>query len=129
MSYYHKKTLENISLKEAIARTRKALKQEGFGVLTEIDIRATMKEKLGADIPPYVILGACNPSFAYEALQKENKIGTLLPCNVIVQQTGDATMEVAAINPIVSMQAVENNELRQLAVEVDTRLQKALELL
>ncbi len=129
MEYYHMKTLENISFKDAVARTREALKDQGFGVLTEIDVQATMKEKLDASLQPYTILGACNPGFAFKALQMENKIGTMLPCNLIVQETPDGVVEVAAINPLVSMKAVGNAELEQLAGEVDLRLQQALDRL
>ncbi len=129
MAYYHKKKLGNIGFEDALARTREALKEEGFGVLTEIDIQATLKKKLDVSFNRYTILGACNPPFAYEALQKENKIGTMLPCNVIVQEVAPDSIEVAAINPLVSMQAVDNKGLKAIAGEVDEKLQKALKRL
>ena len=129
MSYYHKKLLANTSFEEAVVRTREALKNEGFGVLTEIDIRETLRKKLDVDFNPYNILGACNPPFAYKALQMENKIGTMLPCNVIVQEIAAGTVEVAAINPVVSMQAVANGGLEAIAGEVNTRLQQVLDRL
>ena len=126
MRYYHAKQLNNTSFSDAIARVTEALKTEGFGVLTEIDVQATMKKKLDKDMPPYLILGACNPSFAYEALQAENKIGTMLPCNVVVQQTDDTTVEVAAVDPMASMQAVENEALAGIASEVQEKLQNVI---
>lgn len=126
MEYYHKTSLKNTTFEEAIRRTTEALRQEGFGVLTEIDIRATLKKKLDVDFNRYTILGACNPPFAYKALQLENKIGTMLPCNVIVQETAPGTVEIAAIDPLVSMQAVANKELMALAGEVNRKLQKVL---
>jgi uncharacterized protein (DUF302 family) len=129
MSYYHKKLLANTSFEEAVVRTREALKSEGFGVLTEIDIRETLRKKMDVDFNPYIILGACNPPFAYKALQMENKIGTMLPCNVIVQEIAAGTVEVAAINPVVSMQAVANIGLEAIAGEVNTRLQQVLDRL
>jgi uncharacterized protein (DUF302 family) len=112
-----------------VVRTREALKSEGFGVLTEIDIRETLRKKMDVDFNPYIILGACNPPFAYKALQMENKIGTMLPCNVIVQEIAAGTVEVAAINPVVSMQAVANIGLEAIAGEVNTRLQQVLDRL
>lgn len=118
--------MKNTTFEEAIRRTTEALRQEGFGVLTEIDIRATLKKKLDVDFNRYTILGACNPPFAYKALQLENKIGTMLPCNVIVQETAPGTVEIAAIDPLVSMQAVANKELMALAGEVNRKLQKVL---
>jgi uncharacterized protein (DUF302 family) len=129
MSYYHKKLLVNTSFEEAVVRTKEGLKSEGFGVLTEIDIRETLRKKLDVDFNPYIILGACNPPFAYKALQMENKIGTMLPCNVIVQEIAAGTVEVAAINPVVSMQAVANGGLEAIAGEVNTRLQQVLDRL
>ena len=126
MPYYHTKVLDKAQFEEILERTKSALKEEGFGIITEIDMQATLKKKLGADLYPYVILGACNPALAHKALQKENKIGTMLPCNVIVQQRTPDQVEVAAINPVVSMQAVKNNELAEVAQEVDKRLKRAL---
>ncbi|MCH8826800.1 MAG: DUF302 domain-containing protein, partial [Chloroflexi bacterium] len=110
MSYYFSKTISS-SFEDAIERTKDALRKEGFGVLTEIDIKATLKEKLDVDFQNYRILGACNPSFAYKALLAENKIGTMLPCNVIVQEKEDGSIEVSAVDPMESMKAVENADL------------------
>jgi uncharacterized protein (DUF302 family) len=102
------------------------LKEQGFGVLTEIDVKATMKKKLDVDFYNYKILGACNPPFAYKALQAEDKIGVMLPCNVIVQEKEKGTVEVSAVNPIASMQAVENPALSDIANEVTNRLKKVI---
>lgn len=125
MKYYFDTTLAG-DFDAAIAKVTEELKKEGFGVLTEIDIRATMKKKLDVDLPNYTILGACNPQYAYRALQAENKIGTMLPCNVIVQETGDGQIEVSAVNPLASMQAVENAELGALAEEVTEKLKRVI---
>ncbi len=126
MQYYFSKTIE-CSFEEALNKVTESLNEQGFGILTEIDIQATMKKKLGVDFVPYKILGACNPPFAYKALQEENKIGTMLPCNVIVQSLEDGKVEVAAIDPVASMQAVENEALAGIADEVRTRLKVAIE--
>lgn len=125
MSYYFSKTLD-LPFEEAVARTREALAEEGFGVITEIDVTQTLKTKIGADFRPYLILGACNPRMAHEALQIEDKIGAMLPCNVVVQDAGDGRTEVAAIDPEASMQAVGNAALTQKAREVGDRLKAAL---
>lgn len=125
MSYYFSKTL-NTSFDESIEKVTAALKEEGFGVLTEIDVKATLKNKLDVDFKPYHILGACNPPFAYKALQSEDKIGAMLPCNVIVIQQEDG-VEVAAIDPISSMQAVENSALGDVASEVQGKLKKVID--
>ena len=111
---------------EAIARVTDELQKEGFGVLTEIDVAATLKKKLDVDFQPYRILGACNPNFAYQALQAEDKIGTMLPCNVIVQETDDG-VEVAAVDPIASMASVENPALREIAEHVQALLKRVIE--
>lgn len=126
MSYYFSKTLE-IPFEDALARVIEELKKEGFGVLTEIDVKATLKKKLGADFRNYRILGTCNPPFAYEALKAEDKIGTMLPCNVIVQETPDGAVEVAAIDPLASMQAVVNPSLGPVAVQVQAKLKAVIE--
>ena len=102
------------------------LKKEGFGVLTDIDVQATLKKKLDVNFRKYRILGACNPPFAYKALQAENKIGTMLPCNVIVQELDDGKTEVAAVDPVASMQAVENEKLGEIANEIRSRLEKVI---
>ncbi|WP_229660240.1 DUF302 domain-containing protein [Croceicoccus pelagius] len=125
VSYYIAKTLP-VTLEEAIDLTEAALKKEGFGVLTKIDIASTLKEKIGADFRPYTILGACNPKLAYEALQVEDKVGLMLPCNVIVQDAGDGRSEVAAIDPVASMQAIENDDLLKAASEVRAKLERVI---
>ena len=111
----------------AVADTTAALKGEGFGILTDIDVQATMKEKLDAQVPPYRILGACNPGLALEALQVEEKLGVLLPCNVIVRDAGAGTVEVAAVNPVASLGRVGNPKLTAVAAEVKARLERALD--
>ncbi len=116
MAYYFAKTLD-VPFEQAVDKTIETLKQHGFGVLTRIDVKATRKEKIGREYRPYLILGACNPRMAYQALQAEDKIGTMLPCNVIVQQVGGKT-EVAARNPVASMQAIENSSLAVIAANV-----------
>lgn len=126
MSYYFS-TIVNDNFSNAIQKVTDALKTEGFGVLTEIDMRATMKKKLDVDIPPYTILGACNPPFAYRALQAEEKIGTMLPCNVVVQEIAPGKVEVAAVDPIASMQAIQNPLLGELAEEVSNKLKKVIQ--
>lgn len=125
MSYYFSTTLD-MPFEEAVARTREALAAEGFGVITEIDVTKTLKTKIGADFRPYLILGACNPRMAHEALQIEDKVGTMLPCNVVVQDAGGGRTEVAAIDPEASMQAIGNPALAQKAREVGDRLKSAL---
>ncbi len=127
MSYYISTTLKNTTFKEAIEKTTAALKEEGFGVLTEIDLKATLKKKLDADFYNYTILGACNPGMAYQALQAENKIGTMLPCNVIVQEREPGTIEVSAVDPAASMMAVENDSLGEIAKDVQKRLTKVIQ--
>ncbi len=125
MTYYFAKTIE-ASFPEAVARTKTALSAQGFGVLSEIDVAATLKAKLGADMPPYLILGACNPQFAHRALLAEPKIGTMLPCNVIVREESAGKIEVAAVNPVASMQAVDNPALTETAGAVRDLLQRAV---
>lgn len=129
MSYYFNKTLKSVTFDEVISKTTQALKEEGFGILTEIDIKTTLKKKLDVDFPNYKILGACNPAFAYQALKAENKIGTMLPCNVIVREADDGSIEVAAVDPIASMMGVENEELAGIAEEVRDRLKRAVNAL
>lgn len=125
MTYYFAKTLDE-TFDAAVARTREALAQEGFGVITEIDVRRTMQAKLGVDFRPYLILGACNPGLAYEALKLEDKVGAMLPCNVVVQDAGDGRTEVAAIDPVASMQAIDNAELKAKAAMVAEKLKAAI---
>lgn len=128
MSYYYNTKIEDHSFEEVVERTTNALKEEGFGVLTNIDMKATLKNKLDVDIPRYEILGACNPNFAYKALQSEEKIGLMLPCNVIVQEK-DGYTEVSVIDPVVSMQGIQNADLEPIADEVQSKLRKVIEAL
>jgi uncharacterized protein (DUF302 family) len=125
MTYYFSKTVE-APFADAVDRTREALAREGFGVITEIDVTKTLKTKIGVDFRSYLILGACNPALAYEALKLEDKVGTMLPCNVVVQDAGGGRTEVAVIDPVASMQAIENPGLRRRASEVAEKLQAAL---
>lgn len=127
MDYYHAREFSGRSFDEILQAVPEALKQEGFGVLTEIDVAAVMKKKLDKDLRPYKILGACNPNFAYEALRVENKIGTMLPCNVVVQELENGNIEVAVVDPMGSMQAVENEDLAEVASEVQARLRNVLD--
>jgi uncharacterized protein (DUF302 family) len=126
MSYYFSKILD-ISFESAIDRVSEELKKEGFGVLTQIDVKETLKKKLDVDFRKYKILGACNPPFAYQALQKEDKIGVMLPCNVILQEIAENKIEVAAVDPIASMKGVENTELGEIAVQVQNKLKQVVE--
>jgi len=125
MSYYMA-TIVEMAFDEAIERTEAALKVEGFGVLTRIDVQQTLKAKIDVDFRPYTILGACNPTLAHQALQLEDKVGTMLPCNVVVQQKEDGRVEVAAINPVASMQAIDNPQLKQAAAAVRDRLSRVI---
>lgn len=127
MSDYHYSRKVDMSFDDAIAAVTAALANHGFGVLTEIDVKATLKKKLNVDFKPYRILGACSPSHAYKALQAEDKIGTMLPCNVIVQQHTDGTVEVSAVDPIASMQAIESPALGEVAVEVQQKLREVID--
>lgn len=126
MSYYFSKTT-SVSFEEAIEKVREELKKEGFGILTDIDVKETLKKKMDVDFKKYRILGACNPPFAYKALQTEDKIGTMLPCNVIVQEHPEGVVEVAAIDPIASMQAVQNPNLGEIAEQVQKKLKKVID--
>ena len=126
MSYYFSKIV-NVSFDEAVTKVTGELKKEGFGILTEIDVKETLKKKLNVDFSRYKILGACNPPFAYKALTAENKIGTMLPCNVIVQEISGGRVEVAAIDPVASMQAVENPALKEIASEISNKLKTVID--
>ena len=128
MTYHFSKTLD-LPFDAALTATREALGQEGFGVITEVDIRATMKAKLGEDFRAYTILGACNPRLAFEALQLEDKVGAMLPCNVVVQDAGGGRTEVSAIDPVASMQAIDNAPLKAKAALVADKLKAAIERL
>lgn len=125
MKYYFNKTV-NGTFEEVIDKVTNSLKEEGFGILTEIDVTQTLKKKLDVDFKKYRILGACNPPFAYKALQAEDKIGTMLPCNVIVQEIEEGIIEVAAVNPMASMQAVENKKLSDIAIEITAILENVI---
>ncbi|MCK4837965.1 MAG: DUF302 domain-containing protein [Desulfobulbaceae bacterium] len=125
MTYSFNKTVD-LTFEEAIEKATEELKKEGFGVLTEIDVTAALKKKLDVDFRKYRILGACNPSFAYKALLAEDKIGTMLPCNVVVQEFADGKVEVAAIDPLASMQAIANDKLHRIADEVRQKLKKVV---
>ncbi|MBK9099469.1 MAG: DUF302 domain-containing protein [bacterium] len=127
MSYYFLKKLQ-LQFEDAIEKVTEALKQEGFGILTEIDVKETLKKKLDVDFRPYKILGACNPPFAHKALEAENKIGTMLPCNVIVQQL-EGGVEVAAVDPVASMVAVKNDQLNEIASTIRNKLRSVIESL
>jgi uncharacterized protein (DUF302 family) len=126
MSYYFTKEL-NISFDAAIAKVTEELKKEGFGILTDIDVKATLKKKLDVDFRPYRILGACNPPFAFQALQTEDKIGTMLPCNVVVQEKTPGKVEVTSIDPVASMAAVNNPSLRTVGEQVREKLKRVID--
>ena len=125
MSYYFSKVLHT-EFGKAVERTVEALKQQGFGIITEIDVKETFRKKLDLDFRNYRILGACSPSLAHEALRLEDKIGTMLPCNVVVQEAGAGNVEVAAVDPVASMAAVDNPRLKALAGQVGEQLRRAL---
>lgn len=125
MSYYMSTTL-SVPFQDALTRTEACLKEQGFGVISRIDIQEALKTKINVDFRPYTILGACNPALAYEALQLEDKVGTMLPCNVVVQQLDSGEVEVAAIDPVASMQAIENPKLREAAHSVRGKLEKVI---
>ena len=124
--HYYFTTKYSGTFEDAVTKVKALLKNEGFGVLTEIDIQKTLKDKLNVDFKKYLILGACNPPFAHKALQAEDKIGTMLPCNIIVQQHGPNTIEVSSINPMTSMQSVKNDTLMDIAKEVSNRLETVI---
>ena len=126
MSYYFSKTV-NLSFEDAVDRVTDELKKEGFGILTKIDVRETLKKKLDVDFQKYMILGACNPPYAYKSLQTEDKIGLMLPCNVIVQELPDGKVEAAAIDPVASMQAVDNPDLEEVSVTVRNKLKNVID--
>jgi uncharacterized protein (DUF302 family) len=128
MSYYFSAMLD-VPFDEALERVTVALKEEGFGVLTEIDVKATLKNKLDVEFRNYRILGACNPPFAYKALLAEDHLGILLPCNVIVQERDEGQVEVSAVDPVSAMQAVENPDLAEVAMEVQAKLKKVVDSL
>ncbi|MBK8564911.1 MAG: DUF302 domain-containing protein [Saprospiraceae bacterium] len=128
MSYHFSKIVEK-DFDAAIVAVTAALQAEGFGVLTEIDLKATLHKKLGVDLRPYRILGACHPSFAYQAVQAEERIGLMLPCNVIVRETALGAVEVSAVDPIASMQAIHNQSLGEVAATVQEKMRRVIETL
>lgn len=125
MTYYISRMLPT-AFDEAVTRTKAALWAEGFGVLTEINVQETLKTKIGVEFPQYIILGACNPTLAHDALLLENKVGTMLPCNVVVRDSGNGQTEVAAIDPVASMQAIDNPALKQAAQTVRSKLERVV---
>jgi len=128
MNYFFNKKVE-LSFDDAIQKVTEELKKDGFGVLTEIDVKGTLKKKLDVDFKNYRILGACNPGFAYQALQNEDKIGVMLPCNVIVEENEDGSVEISAVDPVASMQAISNENLGKIAGEVRDKLRSVVERL
>ena len=129
MKYYYSKTLVGVSFDEAEKRVTEQLKSEGFGILTEIDVSGTFKKKLDVDFKKYKILGACNPQFAYKALQAEDKAGVFLPCNIIVEEQENGNIEVSAVSPVASMMAIENKDLEKIIEEVEKKLKGVIERL
>ncbi len=127
MSYYLSKTFKNTGFDEAIEKVTEELKKEGFGIITQIDMQDTLKKKIDVDFRQYKILGACNPHFAFKALQNEDKIGTMLPCNVIVQEHNNGDVEISAVDPVASMTAVKNHDLGGLAAEVAEKLKRVVD--
>ena len=126
MKYYYNRIINSNNFSNVKEKVIESLKKEGFGVLTQINIKETLKKKLDVDFRPYEILGACNPPFAYKALQAEDKIGTMLPCNVIIQEMEDGKIEVAAVNPSASMIAIKNEALAEIANEIEQKLQNVI---
>jgi uncharacterized protein (DUF302 family) len=125
MSYYFSKRIKG-TFNEVLTKVAASLKEEGFGILTEIDVKETLKKKLDVNFHNYMILGACNPPFAYKALLAENKIGIMLPCNVVVQEEKEGEIEVAAVDPVASMKAIENPDLFGIAQQVREKLKKVV---
>jgi uncharacterized protein (DUF302 family) len=123
MAYTIDRIFENARFEDIVANTRTALSSQGFGVLTEIDVKATLKKKIGVDMDDYLILGACNPGMAHKAMEIEPRVGAMLPCNVIVRSIGDGYVEVSAINPMASMEAIENDRLKAVAGKVKEMLE------
>lgn len=129
MSYYYSKTLSCKDFDQAIEAVTAELKNEGFGVLTQIDVKDTLKKKIDVDFKKYRILGACNPKFAHKALSAEDKIGVFLPCNVVVEENEDGSIEVTAVDPIASMQSVQNDSLGPIATEIQQKLRRVIDSL
>jgi len=128
MSYYIS-TVTDLGYDDAVAKATEALKQEGFGVLSQIDVKETLKQKIDVDVPPYIILGACNPQFAHKALQSEAHIGSMLPCNVVVRENEEGKIEIFAVDPAASMSAVENADLADIARQVQQKLKAVIDSL
>lgn len=126
MSYYFNTVLKGKSFEEAIEKVTAELKNEGFGILTEIDVTSTLKNRIGADFKKYKILGACNPHFAYKALKAEDKIGVFLPCNVVVEENEDGSVEVSVVDPVASMISVNNEALNEFATEIQQKLKRVI---
>ncbi|KRS14853.1 DUF302 domain-containing protein [Roseovarius indicus] len=126
MSYTYDRVLEDVGIDDAELRVRDALAEHGFGILTEIDVKATMKKKIDADIEPYRILGACNPQMAHKAIGIEPRVGAMLPCNVILREVDNGT-EVSAIDPVASMQAIDNDQLHKVAIDVREMMREAVD--
>jgi uncharacterized protein (DUF302 family) len=129
MEYYFTTTIENTDFETAVQKTTDGLKEEGFGVISTIDFQATLKEKLDVDFRKYSVLQACNPPYAYKSLQTEDKIGTLLPCNVVVQETGEGTFEISSINPQAAMSTVKNETMAEIAKEISEKLKRVIDKL
>lgn len=127
MSYYFSTRMQKTSYDEAISIVTEELKKEGFGVLTQIDVKDTLKKKIDVDFRKYIILGACNPHFAHKALQSEPKLGAFLPCNVVVEELSDGQVEVSVVDPITMMASVKNNELSSLAGDIREKLKRVIE--
>jgi uncharacterized protein (DUF302 family) len=127
MNYTFNKTLDGMSFADAVTKVTDGLNKEGFGIITEIDVKQTFKKKLDVDFRNYMILGACNPAFAHKAIESENKIGVFLPCNVIVQEHINGGIEISAVDPLASMASVNNKDLKGLASEVKSKLEKVIE--
>lgn len=125
MTYYFSKTLD-LGFDDALKRAAEALKEQGFGIITEIDVKETLRKKLGVEFRDYKILGACNPALAHEALKLEDKVGTMLPCNVVVQDVGGGKTEIAAIDPVASMAAIDNPALKEAAIAVRDKLKAVI---
>ena len=126
---YHNSKIVSYSFEDAIEKVTNELKKEGFGILSEIDVQETLKKKLDVDFRKYKILGACNPPYAYKALQLEENLGVLLPCNIVIQEKADGKIQISAVNPMESMQAVGNESLGEIAFEVTEKLKRVLERL
>jgi uncharacterized protein (DUF302 family) len=129
MNYYHQKKISVNTFEEAVDKVTEALKEQGFGVVTTIDFKETFKKKIGKDFRKYMVLGACHPTSAHQAIAAEQKVGLFLPCNVLLEETQEGTVEVAAVDPIASMQVIENEDLKVIAKEIQAKLVRVMESL